>query len=419
MRRGLVALVLLGLGGCTTPPPPKVEYLPPTSSPTAINRSVVRLPADMAWNQVLDRLQQSDLKIDYTDPGAGVMVATYKGEPASFVDCGWIVKHTAEDLERVPASAPKASFDRIINKRRLRLERDLRLDGRMVLRFQPQGRETLVTADSTYVLTKLIELKDGGGAPRGGTYEIVSFRTGERGEFNKGTVCQSTGQFELAALEALPVVVGGNGFGDDGAGNRSTRATVTEVPTTDAPDLSEPVVPASLDCTGDEWSFCDVLDSTRTYRDANREQNLGLAVATVNEGGATLVEGQSLALDIRLPVFDAYVHVAYLQRDGTVGHVVPGSSQRWPADGRRYVQDTAYEIAPPFGREMILAVATSEPLFQEPRPRFEPALDYIDDLRRRLGELRARNPAGRIAVSHRFVTTGPRPATIAGSPRVE
>jgi hypothetical protein len=86
-----------------------------------------------------------------------------------------------------------------------------------------------------------------------------------------------------------------------------------------------------------------------------------------------------------------------------------GNTQLWPARAAHYVQETSYEIAEPFGTEMILAVATAQPLFPTARPRFEPVRSYLDALRRSLAELQAENPGTLIAVDAVFVHTEPRP----------
>ena len=66
---------------------------------------------------------------------------------------------------------------------------------------------------------------------------------------------------------------------------------------------------------------------------------------------------------------------------------------------------TGFQISAPFGREMIVAVASTKPLFDQPRPGYEPAADYIEAIRQRLGALQA--SGGTVATSHLFITTEP------------
>ena len=60
-------------------------------------------------------------------------------------------------------------------------------------------------------------------------------------------------------------------------------------------------------------------------------------------------------------------------------------------------------VTPPFGREMIVALASPEPLFPGLRPNEEPATEYVAALRR---ELDRAGP--RVAMAHAFLETRPR-----------
>jgi len=165
----------------------------------------------------------------------------------------------------------------------------------------------------------------------------------------------------------------------------------------------------ALNCATADAAYCEARDLIARFEEANRQQELGLALTTV--GGAMLLEGDPLNLDISFPNYDSFLHVAYIQRSGEVGHILPGHGQLWPARAANYVERTGYDIAPPYGVEMILALATEEPLFSPPRPQFEEAEAFLDALRQRLAELTARDPGMRIAASHLLVTTAPRSAT--------
>jgi hypothetical protein len=413
MRRGLLSMLLAAaMAGCTTGTPPEVGYLPPAGPPVNINRALVGQPRELVWTQVIDHLQQAPVQITQIDEESGTIVATYSGNPEPYVTCGWIVTHRPGDLAQVPAAIQHTTLERIVQGSRMELARDLRLDGRIVVQVTPQGEETVVTAQSTYVLTKSIETGYGGGNVRGRATETLSFGTGEPGEFEKGTVCQPTGALELAALGALPVVASTHLARSVAAAREPPAAVETQplqpfepedpVETRDGP--ASPV--ASLECEGRDRAYCTMLEIMAPYWEANREQQLGLTIDTA--GGSTrLVENTELTLDLGLPDFDSYVEVSYFQRDGTVGHILPDAPQARPAGGAHPIRDTGYEIAEPFGLEMIVAIATEEPLFEEVRPRFEPAEDYLPDLRARLEELRASDPEQKIAANLVLVTTVP------------
>jgi hypothetical protein len=425
MRHRLLSMLLAAAAaGCTTGNPPEVGYLPPSGPPVNINRALVGQPRELVWNQVIDHLQQAPVEITRIDEQSGTIVARYSGNPEPYVTCGWIVTHRPGELAHVPAAIQHTTLDRIVDGSRMVLDRDLRLDGRIVVQVTPQGQETVVTAQSTYVLTKSIDTGYGGSNVRGRNTETLSFSTGEPGEFEKGTVCQPTGALELAALGALPVVASTNLARSVAEAQEPPAAVETRplepfepqetgegpsaaaAPATAPADGSPAPAAARLDCEDRDRAYCTMLEITAPYREANRERQLGLRISPAG-GSSRLEEGSELALDLGLPNYESYVEVSYLQRDGTVGHILPATSEPWPAGGAHPIRNTGYEIAEPFGLEMIVAIATEEPLFAEVRPRFEPAEDYLVDLRARLEQLRASDPEQRIAASQVLVTTVP------------
>ena len=152
--------------------------------------------------------------------------------------------------------------------------------------------------------------------------------------------------------------------------------------------------------------MCAALEIIAPFADANRQQGLGLALSTV--GGATLFEGDPLTLNVTFPTYNSFLHVAYIQLSGVVGHILPGAGQIWPANAKHYIERTDYEIAPPYGTEVILALATEQPLFATPRPEFEATEVFLAALRERLADLTATDPGTRIAADRVLVTTGPR-----------
>lgn len=96
-------------------------------------------------------------------------------------------------------------------------------------------------------------------------------------------------------------------------------------------------------------------------------------------------EGDTLALDLKAPPYDAYMYVDYFLLDGQVVHLLPNDLQKdnrltaglrsrigEPGPGKRH-----WEVSPPFGREMITIVASREPLVLGERPEVESAQDYL------------------------------------------
>jgi tRNA A-37 threonylcarbamoyl transferase component Bud32 len=103
-----------------------------------------------------------------------------------------------------------------------------------------------------------------------------------------------------------------------------------------------------------------------------------------------LAGGEKLVLGVKAPDFASHLTVDYLMADGNVFHLWPtaGSqaqpvaarepgSELWLGDIRAGPAAEAYPIGAPFGRELILVVASSAPLFPEPRPTSEPVPAYL------------------------------------------
>ncbi len=398
-----IPLLLAVVSGCaSTNAPPEIRYLRPTDSPARASAVHVQQSGQVVWQQLLAHLQQSPLKIERADQLAGLIVTTYHGDPEPYVDCGWIMAYGPGDLHKTPGSTHEAAFDRAADGQNEVLKRSLELDGRMVVQVKPADPDALVAVDSTYVLTKTVALEQPSASePRSAT-EFASFTSGQRGKFASGTVCQPTGKLERLALDGLSTdVVTAGGSLSPGPGPAPATPSAPSV--------------AGLDCAGADQGYCQARDLIAPYRQANEQQGLGLAIKTLGGEGAVLTEGDVLTFDISFPTFDSYLHVAYLQRSGVVGHVLPGSARLWPANVKHHVERTGYEIAPPYGVEMILAIATQQPLFPTPRPQFEPAADYLAALRQRLAELAATTPGTQIAADSLLIATRPRRPGVSAS----
>lgn len=159
----------------------------------------------------------------------------------------------------------------------------------------------------------------------------------------------------------------------------------------------------------DPWPMCELLEVLAPYRDASPSAEPGLEIATASRK-TRLRAGDDLTLDVFLPRSARYLYLGYVQHDGRVGYITTMPVRQW-AEGTGAIRvATGYEIAEPFGREMIVAVTSPHPLFDRPRPGYEPAKEYIAALRQRLEALQASEPARSVAVGHLFITTEPAPS---------
>ena len=273
MRRIVLASLLAVIGGCATPEvPTEIRYLPPDGAAAPAAEVRIAQPEPPVWEQVLGRLQAAPVTVERADRRAGLIVARYSGDPEPYVDCGWIMTYGPQETVRTPGAIAQAAFGWREQDQWLDVKRNLELNGRMVVRLRPAAGATLLAVDSTYVVTKALEVETAG-APMEGSRESVSFTSGEQGRFTSGTRCRPTGEFERLAAGAA-------------ASADATRGSAA------APRVA-------LECAGADAAYCEARDLIARFEEANRQQYLGLALQAV--GGAMLLDGDPLYLDISFP----------------------------------------------------------------------------------------------------------------------
>jgi serine/threonine protein kinase len=115
--------------------------------------------------------------------------------------------------------------------------------------------------------------------------------------------------------------------------------------------------------------------------------------------------------------FRGDIRVDYLDRDGNVQHMYPQRSDpahHLAADPPHVFEpgealsvgdrEPGFQVGPPFGTDIIIAIASEKPLFDRPRPtNVEQAAAYLQDLRRALDT--ARNRGERLAATAISVET--------------
>ena len=212
----MCAIALLA-AGCSTPSAPErpaqISYLVPAAMPQIARRTMVSYPPDIAHRAVQEAVAAVPLTVTKSDPEAGLVVATYSGNPEPYVTCGWIVimpPGATSEPRHYPAAAPSTEmpgdwvrFDGI-------LDRGLRLDSRTVARVAPSasGNEAVVDVDTTYVLTRTLTTREPDGQIRGWKRETVRLPDDGGATFAKGTTCYATGQLEAAVLQRLRTTSG-------------------------------------------------------------------------------------------------------------------------------------------------------------------------------------------------------------------
>jgi hypothetical protein len=151
---------------------------------------------------------------------------------------------------------------------------------------------------------------------------------------------------------------------------------------------------------GVDQVFCPALNALRPITPgfaATGGSHLGLQMA---DGKTRLHDGQHIRMRLIMPDFPARLRVDYLAHDGSVQHLYPqladpkvgitaDSPRTYRAGEEIDLGNPVWVIGEPYGTDMIIAVASSEPLFERPRPsNAEFSDDYLRALQARLEQLR-------------------------------
>jgi serine/threonine-protein kinase len=106
---------------------------------------------------------------------------------------------------------------------------------------------------------------------------------------------------------------------------------------------------------------------------------------------AALKNDEPIIPHLVTPATTSYLTVDYFSSDGTVLHIFPRSKDRIKAFapsskasfGLPGYHDT-FPVSPPFGTDVLVAIATQRPLFARPRPDDDDLKDYMASLRKAL-----------------------------------
>jgi hypothetical protein len=185
------------------------------------------------------------------------------------------------------------------------------------------------------------------------------------------------------------------------------------------------VVDAGLHIVGDPYcrllSFLAVEGVTRSEDQRFDEAALG---APTQAGVVRLSAGMPLDLALVAPEFPSHVFVDYFTADGGVYHLLPAEKMNdnvFKPDerfgiGAKYGRGRRATIGPPFGLDVVLALATSRPLALKSRPVAEPADRYLGVLADEIREARRRDPTVRVEYAYYLIYTSPPRAAFDRSP---
>src|SRR5271166_564814 len=168
--------------------------------------------------------------------------------------------------------------------------------------------------------------------------------------------------------------------------------------------LTSFVPPSQIDLrvTGVNRVFCPALTALHLITPGfgmTGGPRLGLQMA---DGKTRLHDGDPVRVRLTMPDFASRLRVDYLAHDGTVQHLYPqladpknaisADPPKLFAPGELVsLGHPSWRIGEPYGTDMIIAVASSEPLFDRPRPgNAETADAYLGDLQAAVDTLRQR-----------------------------
>jgi len=153
-------------------------------------------------------------------------------------------------------------------------------------------------------------------------------------------------------------------------------------------------------------TFCPALSAVGPIDATFGAPATHLALGLAN-GQTRLRDGERILPRLVMPDFRGRLVVDYVGHDGTLLHLYPqlaDPSQKMVADPPRVFQPgeavdlgdprpghPAWEVGPPYGTDMIIAIASSQPLFDRPRPsNVEQAATYLGELQQAVDAARQR-----------------------------
>ncbi len=131
--------------------------------------------------------------------------------------------------------------------------------------------------------------------------------------------------------------------------------------------------------------YCDVLDAVRPH--AAGSSGLGHLSLALQGAPPSLVKDAHIVPVVDLPDYSAYLRVDYFSNDGMVAHITPGRGHEATYPAGTSVAFGAdpklgfFKAGPPFGTDMMVAIASSMPLFSKPRLGTDTVAAYLPALR--------------------------------------
>jgi serine/threonine protein kinase len=174
-------------------------------------------------------------------------------------------------------------------------------------------------------------------------------------------------------------LLGGN-LGDSGTVDMSGFAGSQTIDTL-RQGVAAIVPPGQIDwrVRGVDQIFCPALNALHPFVPAFASTGGARLNLQLADGRSGLRDGEQVRLRLVMPDFASRLRVDYLVHDGTVGHLYPqiadpalqitaDAPRTFTPDETVNLSHPSWTITPPYGTDMIIAIASSQPLFDRPRP---------------------------------------------------
>ena len=133
------------------------------------------------------------------------------------------------------------------------------------------------------------------------------------------------------------------------------------------------------------WPQCEVL---LTLEDVLAKSK-GLQLSVAGKNTISLKEGDPLVIEVTTPNYPSYLYLTYVQANGDAVHLVRplGNSPKPVAPNTHLVFGNGeggkakFTISAPLGDEMVVAIASASPLFEDELPKSQIERDYLTQFR--------------------------------------
>ena len=140
-----------------------------------------------------------------------------------------------------------------------------------------------------------------------------------------------------------------------------------------------------------DGTHCQTIDIFKSYWQSNHTSSTSVAVRT-DRPGAAFRNDTRLVFELETPGPRRFIYIDYYTLTGDVVHLLPSPplprNEFTGRTVRRFGDKKAnWVIGPPFGTELIVAIASPRPLFNTRRTEVEKRDVYLRDLQDSLDRL--------------------------------